>query len=158
MLPDALFLVVSRHDVEAGDLTEILGALSHLISSPEIALMYRERVDISFEGYDHDRRDIWEIKEIRDFVYRLDEKFPYWLFFLDKKLNGLHCLAWCFLPLHLTEEAQRTIHPKRLDELLERRWFRALNALAEATKMNAGDLRAISDRSVEYLVNGPNPC
>ena len=157
MLPDALFFVVSRQDVEAGDLTEILGSLNHLISTTEIARKYRERVDISFEGYDHDGRELWEIREIRDFVYRLDEQFPYWLFFLDKKLLGLHCLAWCFLPPDLTEEAQRTIYPQRLDELLERRWFPALNTLARATGISETELRAISDRSVEYLVNGPTP-
>src|SRR5947209_10447337 len=37
MLPDALFFVVSRRDVEAGDLTDILGSLNHLISTTEIA-------------------------------------------------------------------------------------------------------------------------
>jgi hypothetical protein len=157
MLPDALFLVVSRRDVEAGDLTEILGSLNHLISTTEIARSYRERVDIAFEGYDQYQRELWEIREVREFVYKLDEQFPYWLFFLDKKLLGLRCLAWCFLPPDLTEEAQKRIHPQRLDELLEQRWFPALNALAGATGISEIELRSISDRSVEYLVNGPTP-
>ena len=158
MLPDELFFVVSRREVEAGDLTEILGSLNHLISTVDIARKYRERVDISFEGYDDDRRELWEIQEIRDFVYRLDEQFPYWLFFLDKKLPGLHCLAWCFLPPDLTEEAQRETHAHQLDELLERRWFPALNALSRAVGLNEIERRDISDRSVEYLINGPTPC
>ena len=158
MLPDELFFVVSRRAVEAGDLTEILGSLNHLISTVDMARRYRERVDISFEGYDQDRRELWEIQEVRDFVYRLDEQFPYWLFFLDKKLLGLHCLAWCFLPPDLTEEAQREIYPHRLDELLDRRWFPALNTLAGAVGLHEIERRDISDRSVEYLINGPTPC
>ena len=158
MLPDELFLVVSRRAVEAGDLTEILGSLNHLISTIEMARRYRESVDISFEGYDHDRRELFEIQEVRDFVYKLDEQFPYWLFFLDKRLLGLRCLAWCFLTHGLTEEAQREAHAHQLDELLERRWFPALNALSRAVGLNEIERRDISDRSVEYLINGPQPC
>lgn len=155
MAPDALFFVVPRRDVEAGDLSEILRGLNHLISSVEIAKAYCERVDIGFDGYDDDRREVWEIPEIREFVYRLDEQFPYWLFFLDKKLLGLRCLAWCFLPPHLTEEAQKRIYPQRLAELLERRWFPALNAVARGIGVSDSEIRAITDRSVEYLLHGP---
>ncbi len=158
ILPDELFFVVRRRAVEAGDLTEILGSLNHLISTVDMARKYRERVDISFEGYDQDRRELFEIQEVRDFVHRLDEQFPYWLFFLDKKLLGLRCLAWCFLTPDLTEEAQQEIQPHQLDELLERRWFPALNALAGAVGLHEIERRDISDRSVEYLVNGPTPC
>jgi hypothetical protein len=157
MLPDHLFLVVSRRDVEAGDLSEIIGSLNHLISTVEIARKYRERVDISFDGYDRDPRELWEIQEVRAFAFKLDEQFPYWLFFLDKKLLGLQCLARCFLPPHLTEDAQRQIHPHRLGELLERRWFPALNALARSVGLNEIELRDLSDRSVQYLFNGPTP-
>ena len=86
MWPDALLLIVSRRDVETGDITDILRSLSHLISATEIARLYRERVDISFEGYE-DRRELWEIPEVRAFVHKVDDKFPYWLYFLDKKLG-----------------------------------------------------------------------
>ena len=75
-MPDALFLVVSRRDVESGDLSEILGSLQHLVGSTEIATTYRERVDLTFEGYDNDTRELWEIPEFREFVSRLDEQFP----------------------------------------------------------------------------------
>ena len=81
MWPDALLLIVSRRDVETGDITDILRSLSHLISATEIARLYRERVDISFEGYEDDRRELWEIPEVRAFVHKVDDKFPYWLYF-----------------------------------------------------------------------------
>lgn len=41
-----------------------------------------ERISISFEGYNEDNRELDEIPEVRDFIYELDDKFPYWLFFL----------------------------------------------------------------------------
>jgi hypothetical protein len=155
MLCDPVFFIISRRDIERADLRETLVGLKHLTSSVEVAKAYCERVDIAFHGYDDDPRELWEIPEVREFVYKLDTHFPYWLFFLDKKLLGLRCLAWCFLPPFLKEEAQREIYPKRLAELLERRWFPALNAIAGWVGMSDDEIVAITDRSVEYLLRGP---
>jgi hypothetical protein len=64
-------------------------------------------------------------------------------------------LARCFLPIDLTEEAQKHIYPQRIAELLERRWFPALNAIAKATGTSDHEIRGITDRAVEYLLRGP---
>jgi hypothetical protein len=82
---------------------------------------YRERVDIAFRGYDADSRELCEIPDVRRFVANLDESFPYWLYFLSREHPGLQALAFRFLPPCLTEQAQRTIWPQRLTELVERR-------------------------------------
>src|SRR5260370_11758576 len=73
---DFLFVTVSRRDIETGNIDDILGTLKHLISSATVARTYCERVDIAFEGYDADRRELWEIPEVRAFAYKLDEQFP----------------------------------------------------------------------------------
>ncbi len=69
MLPDQLFFVVSRRDVEAGDLSEIIGSLNHLISTVEIARKYRERVDIFLRDLPVGRN--WLV--VLDPVYQMPE-------------------------------------------------------------------------------------
>jgi hypothetical protein len=57
-----------------------MATLSTLMASPEHALKLFERVDIAFHGYDTVQWEIFEIPEVRAYVNRLDEQFPYGLF------------------------------------------------------------------------------
>ncbi len=79
--PDFIFVVVSRKDVFSGDLGETLEVLRSLMTTSEALTTYRERVDIRFDGFNETRWELWEIPEVRSFVARLDEQFPFWLSF-----------------------------------------------------------------------------
>src|SRR5688572_18601890 len=120
-LGDPVVIVVDRNDVQQDDISSTLNRLNRFVESPETTLLYRERVDIVFHGYDADHRELSEIPEVRQFVAEINGVFPYWLFFLTRESSGLQALAFCFLPPYLTPEAQRQIWPQRLDELVERR-------------------------------------
>lgn len=148
-------IVVSREEVVAMDTASVLEALRALVASPEAALNYFESVDIAFHGYNDWREELFEIQEVREFVYALDNQFPYWLFFLDKRARGLQCIAYCFLPPFLTQEAKQQIFPERLNKLLTARWFPAMNYVCEAVGFSEEQIEVLTDRSVEYLLGGP---
>src|SRR5205085_1169270 len=76
---DFVTVVASSRDVDSADIQSTLGALRRLTESPETARRFFERVDISFHGYDQIPQELFEIDEVRRFVYKLDEQFPYWL-------------------------------------------------------------------------------
>lgn len=154
-LTDFLSVVVARSDVERGDIEPTLAVLQRVLSSPENIRAFRERVAISFEGYDHDRRELWEIVEVRTFVAALDGKFPFWLYFLTRASGGLGCVSRCFLLPHLTEEGERTHNTPRLVELLERRWLPALNQMARSVGLAEDDVRDLTESAVEYFAHGP---
>ncbi len=148
-------VVVTREEVIAQDTSSVLGALSALIASPEAALSYFESVDIALHGYNDWREELFEIQEVREFVYAIDEQFPYWLFFLDKKALGLQCIAHCFLPPFRTQEAKQRIFPERLNQLLTTRWFPAMNHVCHAVGFSEEQIEMLTDRSVDYLLGGP---
>lgn len=148
-------IVVSREEVVAKDMSSVLETLRALLASPEAALSYFETVDIAFHGYNDWREELFEIQEVREFVYALDEQFPYWLFFLDKTALGLQCIAHCFLPPFLTPEAKQKIFPERLNQLLTTHWFPAMNYVCEAVGFTKEQIETLTDRSVEYLLGGP---
>ena len=129
--------------------------LSRLLDSADVAREYEERVDIAFHGYDSVRWELYEIPEVRAFVYDLDAKFPYWLHFLTKAGTGLNALAFCFLPPHLTEEAQRTVWPERLGELLERRWIPAMGQLCQQLGYSEEDITRRIHAAMHYFIEGP---
>lgn len=152
---DPLIVVVSKNEVLSGDISPALSTLKKLIESPEVARSYREKVDIAFHGYDNNPNELFEIPEVRDYVYKLDEQFPFWLYFLSKKYLGLQALLLCFLPPFLKEEAKQRIFPERIDNLLTNRWFPALNHIGEFVGMDENENKAITERTIQYIVNGP---
>ncbi len=148
-------IVVSRAEIDAQDTSSVLGALSSLIESPERARRFLEKVDIAFHGYNDTAEELFEIESVRNYVYALDKKFPFWLFFLDKSGTGLQCIAYCFLPPFLTPEAKAKYFPERLNDLLTRRWFPAMNQICEWVGFTEQQIEELTDRSVEYLLAGP---
>jgi hypothetical protein len=152
-----LYILISREEVEAQDPTAPLATLKSLIASPETARSYMENVDIVFGGYDGDPRELFEIPEVRDYAYKLDGEFPYWLFFLSKYGLGLQCLLLCFLPPYLTEKAKSTIHPERTRELLLDRWLPAMNQVSEFAGLSGNEIDQLTERTISYIANGSLP-
>ena len=152
---DPLVVVVSRRDVEAGNIEPTLQVLSRLLADIPTVHEYRERVDIAFHEYDADSRELFEISEVRRFVANLDDAFPYWLYFLSREYTGLRAVAFCFLPPHLTEQAQRTIWPQRLTELVDRRWAPALRDLAAKAGWSEADVNHMLSTAGRYFLEGP---
>ena len=151
----APILVVGRDAVENADTSQIMHSLKHLISSPDVASAYKEQIDISFHGYGHTHEEVFEIPQVRDFVYELDSQFPYWLFFLTKSGLGLQCLMHCFLLPYLTDEAKAEQHPKQLEKLLVKRWFPAMNAVSQFAGLDESDVKELTDRALRYFMDGP---
>lgn len=152
-----LVLVISRAEVKAMDTSAALDVLKKLTESPDTARKFVERVDISFHGYDHIRQELFEIPEIRNFVYQLDEQFPFWFYFLSKRHLGLQCLLFCFLPPFLTEEARSRIFPEQINQLLTNRWFPAMNHICEYVGFCERQIEQLTERAFAYITTGRFP-
>lgn len=148
-------IVVSKAEVDAMETASVMNVLRSLVSSPERAASLFEMVDIAFQGYDDTTQELFEIDRVRDCVRKLDEQFPYWLYFLDKSQTGLQCLAYCFMPPFLTAEGRREHFPDRLNDLLTTRWFPAMNQICEWTGFTERQIEALTDRTLDYLLVGP---
>lgn len=153
--PDFVMVIVSKREVVALDTGAALGTLRTFVASPDAARRWFECVDISIQGYDHRAEELFEIPEVRAYVAELDKEFPYWLFFLSKRHLGLQFVTHCFLPPFLTQEAKVVHFPPRLDQLLETRWFPAMNEVCRWVGMSGPEIDGLSDRCVEYLLKGP---
>lgn len=154
MEPDFLYIVVSKQDILLGNTQSTIDVLKSLTRSPEDALKWRERVDIMFDGYNDTQWELFEISEVRDFVYQLDEAFPFWLFFLSKAHFGLQSIMLCFLPPFLKPEAKAEIYPKKIGQLLEDRWIPAMNHVCEFAGMTERGIEQMIDSVMEYIRAG----
>jgi hypothetical protein len=106
-------------------------------------------------GYEDDARPLWEIEEVRTFVARLDEEFPFWLFFLHKFGYGIQCILLCLLPRVVPDEIKsRTLKPK-IYEILTTRWLPAMNRVCEYAEASEDEIEQLSERAMSYIVHGP---
>jgi hypothetical protein len=108
-------------------------------------------------GADHVTLELFEIPEVRDFVHKLDEEFPFWLFFLSKRYLGLQCLLRCFLPPFLTEEGRAETFPERIGQLLTKRWIPAMNNICEYVGFSEQQITQLTDRVTAYITKGGFP-
>ncbi|MBN1546409.1 MAG: hypothetical protein JW902_07105 [Syntrophaceae bacterium] len=154
---DPLVVGISKGEVKAQDASAALSVLKRLIATPETAKEFVERVDISFSGYDQTTQELFEIQEVRDFVYQLDEQFPFWLFFLSKRYLGLQCILWCLLPPFLTEEGRSRIFPERINQLLTNRWLPAMNHICEYAGFSEKQIEQLTERALAYITKGRFP-
>ena len=153
-MSDPMLIIVSKEEVLAEDVAPALNTLKTLTSSPAMARKYRENVDLSFAGYDSHSSEVFEIPEIRNYVQKLDGQFPFWLYFLSKKYSGLQALILCFLP-PVNDEAKKRIYPEMVNDLLNERWFPALNQIGEFAGMSEIENKAITERAIRYITDGP---
>ncbi|MBF0235186.1 MAG: chlororespiratory reduction 6 domain-containing protein [Desulfamplus sp.] len=151
---DYFGIVVTKDDVLSGDISKTLSCLNHFIKSPEVARSYMEKVDIAFYGYNNDPRELYEIPEVRNYVNKLDEQFPYWLYFFSKKYLGLQAILLCLLPTYWKEQSKRAIVIKKIEEVLFNRWFVALNEIDDFIGRDDEVNQAITERTIEYVLNG----
>jgi len=160
MLPDEvgpIMIVVSRSEVENGDTSQVLSALRKLISTPDLVRQCRERVVIAFDGYNECGEELFEIPAVRNFVYALDQHFPFWLYFLSRYSSSLQFISLCFLPPFLTEEARQKIYPERLKDLLEQRWGPALDHVCDFIGLPESKREELRNSAIKYFLQGPMP-
>lgn len=152
---DFINIIVTKEEVETNDTKDVLSTLKQLLVSPEYALKFQESVDISFHGYDNYREELWEIPEVRNYIYQLDEAFPYWLYFLTKHSGGLWCIIHSFLLPFLKKEADKRINAQRLENYLMNRGLPALYQMCQFTGIDVKDFEIQSKKVLEYLEKGP---
>ena len=148
---DFVTLDFDRDDIEAGDTSDVMTVLMQLLER-DAATKFCERVDVCCTGYAFDPRELWEIPEIRDFVYKVDQEFPFWCYFLSRKAEGLLWLTYCLYPLAVTQEEKKRLWPSAIAKYIEDRGIPSMNAICRFVGCtNEEDFRSGTDNVGEYL-------
>jgi hypothetical protein len=152
---EPVFVRISRAVVEAGEAEAVIAFLRSLMNTPDRAVSFKEEVDLVFLGYDDDPRELWGIQEVRDFVARVDEGFPYWLFFLAKWGYGLQCVTLCLLPQEVKREQNMPVAKQIIQKLFTERWVPAMDEMCEFAGVHEELADEMAHRAVSYMMEGP---
>lgn len=147
--PESLYLRISRFDIESGLLDTTLNLLTELISSREVILVAKDKLEISIDGYCEDPRELVEIPEVVRFIRDLDMQWPHWLLFCDSQKPWFRLVFFCIcgkpLPGGHVELDMPTIKPT-FD-----RWFFSLNDLSNEFAISIEDNKRAS-KKIEMLI------
>jgi hypothetical protein len=61
------------------------------------------------------------------------------------------------LPPFLTEEGRAQVFPERINELLTRRWFPAMNQICQYVGFSNHQIDQLTDRTMTYITQGRLP-
>ncbi len=148
---DYLTIVISRDEIEREDFSGPLKTLNQLTSNITNIKYFREKVDISFEGYNKTRDELWEIPAVRNYVIELDSNFPFWLYFLSRNGGGLYVIIKCFLLPFLVPDADKEINGEKLQDYLENRGFLAMNQLCDLAGISEEENIEMTNRVLKYF-------
>lgn len=127
---DPVILMFSRRQAETGDLDEPPELLRSLTADRGVAVEFCGRVSLVVDGYNDDPRELFEILEVRAYIKRLDQAWPYWFFFLSQADESVKLLKSCLCDTIEVVPGVTSIDLDQLDQSLARH-FAAMHRLSE---------------------------
>jgi hypothetical protein len=147
---EPVVLLISRRAVETGDVASITSKLRPFLATREEAWRYRGQMTLVVDGYDNDAIELVDIHEVRTFLRKLDQEWPYWAFFFnqvdDTIILYLSCLCGTLYPGGGAVE----IDSEKLQGVLMN-GFAAMNSIFERFGFPETELEAISRGVVEVI-------
>jgi hypothetical protein len=143
-------LIVRRHSVEAGDVSSVLSFLRSISSDESSAWRMRGQISISFDGYSHERRAIFTVPEVREFVARIHAAWPYWFFFLNQVDHSIKVVAACLCDMRRVEPASWRLSQADLMRFVGE-GMTAMGDLGKRYRFDDAEMDAIATGVFQYL-------
>ena len=92
---EPVVLLISRREVEAGDLASVLSRLKVFLATREDAWLYRGQMTLVVDGYNSDPRELVDIPEVRTLLRGLESSWPQWAYFFNQVDDSIKLLLSC---------------------------------------------------------------
>ena len=92
---EPVVLLISRREVEAGDLASVLSRLKAFLATREDAWLYRGQMTLVVDGYNNDPRELVDIPEVRTLLRGLESSWPQWAYFFNQVDDSIKLLLSC---------------------------------------------------------------
>ena len=145
----------SREYVEAGNIVPVLNILNTLIE-PQNIKKFANKMMFVIDGYNEDPRELAEIPEVRNWIKKLDESFPYWFFFCSPHCQTLKFLAFTLSEIQKDSRGQVFIDGDQLLKFMLEH-FEAMNALEDKGLITAVENFKVSKKIEKYFKDNAKP-
>jgi hypothetical protein len=161
--PNLVAIGIDREVIDEGDAAPLARYMMAACGKDSNAVRaYREALDLVFESYDEDPREVWEIPAVVEFVHDLNARWPQAPFFLSKTGYGLQVMQFCLAGAKVQSRTKSpdgdstvTYSSSALAEILANSWFPGINEKASVAQLTDAELSALTRRVERYLSSGP---
>ena len=92
---EPVVLMISRREVDAGDIASVLSRLRPFLATREEAWRYRGQMTLIVDGYNDDPRELVDIPAVRSFLRQLEASWPHWAYFFNQVDDSIKLLLSC---------------------------------------------------------------
>lgn len=153
---DFVHYAIPREDIEAGNVKPLSEFFKRLLLNDELSLSLQGKVEVSVDGYFFDKKEIWEIRDVRRWAKKTEPKIKYWFFFCANPNNNstltwlLTCLTNIISVKHAPANKNKLkieYETKPLADVIMRN-FHYLNELTERYGLPLEENKRISNNSM----------
>jgi hypothetical protein len=90
---DRVHYAIPRQDIESGDVKPLFDFFNRILANDEVAINLQGKVEVSVDGYTFDKRELWEIRDVRRWAKKAEPKIKYWFYFCASPENN-STLTW----------------------------------------------------------------
>jgi len=150
-----LLFRVSKEDVVNKNCDFILKGLERIQSTSDLILNLKGSVDISFDDYDNDQRELDEIPEVKRWIskiFKLSNCWPY-LMTMDKASGFMKLLFYVHVPITRAKDYSISYSPKDSMPFIKE-LFNKLNEYCEKNGLSEKTNHELTDKIVFYFTDG----
>lgn len=147
---EPVVLMISRREIEAGDPGPAVARLNTLFNSREAIWRYRGQVALVVDGYNDDPRELVDVPEVRTFLARFTQAWPYWAYYFNQVDNSIVLLAACLCARRLLGAGQLEVDPDKLGAFLAA-GFAGMNAIFDEHGFPEFELQIITEGVIDVI-------
>lgn len=153
---DRIIFIVDKSDIEKKNYSQLIMAFARLEVNAELILNLKGKVDVWIHGYDEDKRELYEIKEVKEWLIDVFKKINSWTYFLamDKTAFFLKSLFICHAKVtRITHGKICTIkYEKSENFILE--MLNGLNEFCDKHNISEATNKELTYKLFKYLSEG----
>lgn len=153
-----IIFTVTEDEIKADNYYFLIDALDRIQETGELMIHLKNKVDISFDDYDFDKRELFEIPEVKNWVINLFKKSNCWpyLMAMDDSSSFMKIALYCHLPDYNKTESNGRFtleyDPKKALEFVKL-VFDKLNQFCEEKNIDMEINRQITDKIINCFTH-----
>lgn len=147
---EPVVLMISRREVEAGDIASVVSRVKPFLANREDAWRYRGQMTLVVDGYNNDPRELVDIPEVRALLRGLEAAWPYWAYFFNQVDDSIKLLLCCIAGSRFPGRGAVEMDADLVAAALKRA-IGGMNMIFNRFGFAEGELVKMSDGLVEVL-------
>lgn len=150
---------IPKEDIQKNNYDFLITALNRIQATKELILHLKGRVDVSFDDYEDDDRELFEIPEVKNWIlnlYKLSDCWPY-LMAMDKHSGFMKVLFICHIPKIekkiIGKGYSIDYEPKELLPFIESIYLK-LNEYCQKNSLSEKTNKEITGKILSYFSDG----